>query len=135
MKRSPIRRRARTKHQEANVQHREYVAWIHTQPCAACGTRQAIQAAHVGQGGMGMKHGSDAECIPLCGPRTTHGHNGVYSKTIDGCHQQRDQYKGQFSVGVNWSSRTAIRAWDAHQVAVHRGRFEARNVGAQVVQF
>jgi hypothetical protein len=28
-----------------------------------------------------------------------------------------------------------IHVWDAQQVAVHRGRFEARGVGAQAVPF
>ncbi len=124
MKRSPIKRRARTKHQLANVEHREYVAWVHTQPCAACGTRQNIQAAHVGRGGMGMKHGSDAEVIPLCGPRFC---ECGCEETINGCHAQHDQRFGRF--GSPTFMRGELRAWDAHQVAVHRGRFEARGVG------
>lgn len=146
MKRSPMKRRRRTKHQLANVEHREYLAWIHTQPCAACGTRQNIQAAHVGRGGMGMKHGSDAEVIPLCGPRWVPLGiggamvNGVEYVTtshamVQGCHADHDQLNGHFSVGTNWSSRDAIRQWDATQVVAHRGRFEALHVANEVVPF
>ena len=118
MKRSRIKRRARTKHQLANVEHREYLAWIHTQRCCGCGgdfLPEAIQAAHVGRGGMGMKHGSDAETIPLCGP----GAND--------CHADHDQRRAGFS--SEFMTREQLRAWDAHQVAVHRGRFEARATG------
>jgi hypothetical protein len=118
-----------TKHQERNQEHAEYLAWIHTRPCAACGTRKNIQAAHVGRGGVGMKHGSDAETIPLCGPRMMagefHGEPQFYS--VQGCHADHDQCRGQFRL----MTRAQRRAWDAHQVAVHRGLFEARNVDAQ----
>lgn len=131
MKRSPIRKRRRTKHQLANVDHREYVEWCHTQPCAACGTRQNIHAAHVGRGGMGMKHGSDAEVIPLCGA------NGS-SFGLPGCHADHDQYHGRFGgefyeTDAEWRARR--RAWDAHQIAIHRGRFEARHIGEQDLPF
>lgn len=118
MKRSPIKRRRRTKHQERNAEHREYVAWIHTQPCAACGTRQNIQAAHVGQGGTGLKHGDDDQAIPLCIV----------------CHQDQEQSRGQFKRPA-WADKYTWRAfvadWYAVQIAAHRGRFEARNVAAQ----
>lgn len=123
MKRSPIKRRSRTKHQERNEEHREYVQWVHTQPCAACGTRQNIQAAHVGRGGTGMKHGSDAEAIPLCGPHGVADIGMITNVTYCGCHVQHDEYFGRF----RWP-RLRLRAWDELQIAVHRGRFEARNV-------
>jgi hypothetical protein len=76
---------------------------------------------------MGMKHGSDAEVIPLCGPRP------FGDCTWEGCHARHDQHKGTFS--IDYYTRKHLHEWDAHQVAVHRGRFEARNVGAQVVPF
>jgi hypothetical protein len=125
MKRSPIKRRLRTKHQLANVDHAEYLAWVHTQPCAACGTHQNIQAAHVGQGGMGMKHGTDAEVIPLCGPHDEYSADAI--ALITGCHIQHDQFLGR------WKNMKlgAYREWNELQIAVHRGRFEARNVGTQ----
>lgn len=132
MKRSAIKPRRRTKHQIANVDHAEYVRWVHEQPCAACGSRQNIQAAHVGQGGMGMKHGSDAEVIPLCGPRwvdeeVSRGHSGVTYRlqaVARGCHAEHDQYDGFFK-GWKLSRR---REWDETQIAAHRGRFEARRL-------
>lgn len=121
MKRSPIKRRARTKHQEANVERREYVSWLHTQPCAVC-NGLCMQLAHCGVGGMGLKHGDDDQCLPMC----------IF------CHDDHDNTKGAFIRPFfidkpEW--RMLIARWDAHQVAVHRGRFEARNVGMQVVPF
>lgn len=119
-----------TRHQERNQEHAEYIQWIHTQPCAACGYRgPAIQAAHVGRGGMGMKHGSDAEVIPLCGPRLVI--EAFFPITYGGCHAAHDQLKEHFRIGLNGSSRTAIREWATAQVVGHRKRFEARNVDAQ----
>ena len=112
------------------MQYADYRAWVTTQPCAACGTRKNVQAAHVGIGGMSLKHGSDAEVIPLCGPHIfsrwidkAKGH--ALARTVPGCHAEHDQCAGQFLL----MTREQRRAWDAHQVAVHRGRFEARGVG------
>lgn len=111
MKRTGIRKRRRTKHQERNVEHRDYVSWIHDQPCAACGTRQNIQAAHVGRGGMGLKHGSSAMFYNL----------NYRPAVLPGCHADHDQCAGQSRL----MTREQRQAWDAHQIAVHRGRFEA----------
>ena len=121
MKRSGIKRRRRTKHQERNAEHADYIAWLHTQPCAACGTRQNIQAAHVGRGGTGMKHGSDAECIPLCGLRFYDW--GLPRASYIGCHAAHDQRTGRFSPDEFTTSN--LRAWNELAVAVHRGRYEA----------
>jgi hypothetical protein len=133
-------RRRRTKHQEANVDHAEYLAWIHDQPCCVCGTMQNIEAAHVGQGGVGMKHGSDAEVIPLCGPHLVFDGErekkvkGVVYVVTDshiarGCHAEHDQFTGYFK-GWKLSRR---REWDEQQVAIHRGRFEAFSAGRGAV--
>lgn len=123
LRRTRIRRRTRTKHQERNAQHRDYVAWVHTQPCASCGmtasphpTLNHIQAAHVGRGGMGMKHGSDAEVIPLCGPMSY----GLF--TTMGCHAEHDQRDGRFSSKA--MTKDALREWNAEQVRIHRARWQ-----------
>ena len=43
-----------------------YRAWVRTLPCAACGSRWQIEAAHTGsEGGMSQK-ASDYSCVPLC---------------------------------------------------------------------
>jgi len=42
-----------------------YWDWIRTQPCAVCGARRGIAAAHVGLRGLGQKC-SGWEVIPLC---------------------------------------------------------------------
>lgn len=129
MKRSRIQPRRRTKHQVANEPHREYIAWLHEQACAACGTRQNIQAAHVGQGGTSLKHGSDAEAIPLCGPHAERRDDAVHMVT--GCHIQHDQCLGQFRL----MTKSQRRVWDADQIAIHRARFESRNEGLRSVPF
>lgn len=113
----------RTKHQVANAQHAEYIHWLHDQPCAACGyVGEAIQAAHVGQGGMGLKHGDDDQAIPLCGPHV-HYEDG-YGQWVPGCHVDHDQCCGQFRL----MDRAQRRVWDGDQVAIHRARFEASQI-------
>lgn len=45
---------------------REYLAWIRTLPCCACGAPPPSEAAHSGNdGGMSLK-ASDHSAIPLC---------------------------------------------------------------------
>jgi hypothetical protein len=117
LKRSAIKPRRRTKHQARNEQNRPYVEWLHTQPCCACRTWQNIQAAHVGVGGMGLKHGDDDCAIPLCGPRWLDG------RVLEGCHAQHDQRKGRFS--LDEYTRAHLQEWDAQQIANHRARFLA----------
>lgn len=109
-----------TWHQVKNAQHAEYVRWVHAQPCAACGYEgEAIQAAHVGVGGVGLKHGDDDKAIPLCGPHLTNWWQ-VASTTVPGCHADHDQCRGQFRL----MTREQRQRWDADQVAIHRARFE-----------
>jgi hypothetical protein len=121
MKRSPMPRRRRTKHQEANMDHAEYRAWLATQPCCLCGI-EGVQLAHVGVGGMGLKHGDDDCMVPLC-PH---------------CHRDHDSTDGVFR-RPKWFPkdpwRQAMREWDEIQIAAHRGRFEARNVANEDMAF
>jgi hypothetical protein len=42
-----------------------YWDWIRKQPCAVCGCRRSIEAAHVGMRGLGQKC-DGFEVIPLC---------------------------------------------------------------------
>lgn len=42
-----------------------YWDWVRTQPCAVCGVRRGIQAAHVGLRGLRQKC-SGWEVLPLC---------------------------------------------------------------------
>ena len=42
-----------------------YLAFIRTLPCAVCGTRRNIEAAHSGPHGLGQK-APDSSAIPLC---------------------------------------------------------------------
>jgi hypothetical protein len=43
-----------------------YKAWIRSLPCAACGTKREIEAAHTGSDGGQSQKASDYSCIPLC---------------------------------------------------------------------
>lgn len=111
----------RTRHQERNEVHADYRAWLARQPCAIC-SLEPVQLAHVGSGGTGLKHGDDDQCVPLC-----------YF-----CHCDHDETKGRFARPFfvdkpTW--RGLIAAWDATQVAAHRGRFEARGVREVGVPF
>lgn len=57
----------------------KYRSWIRTFPCAACGSRYHVEAAHTGSDGGTSLKASDYSCIPLCaachrtGPRAYHG--------------------------------------------------------------
>jgi hypothetical protein len=56
-----------------------YMAWIRTLPCAVCGSKWRVEAAHTGSdGGMAQK-ASDYSCVPLC--RYCHtGRPGAYHR-------------------------------------------------------
>jgi hypothetical protein len=78
-----------------------YWDWIRTQPCAICGTRRRIEAAHVGHRGLRQKC-NGWEVIPLCalghhreGPESQHklqkrfwGFHGVDRGEIIGKYQR-----------------------------------------------
>ena len=55
----------------------KYRAWVRFFPCAVCGTRRGVEAAHTGPHGLGQKAGDDT-VIPLCqkdhrtGPQSLH---------------------------------------------------------------
>jgi hypothetical protein len=42
-----------------------YLAWVRTQSCSVCGSKQAVEAAHTGPHGIGQKS-SNYATIPLC---------------------------------------------------------------------
>lgn len=105
-----------TRHRERNQVHAEYRGWLATQPCAVCGA-SGVQLAHCGVGGVGLKHGDDDQCVPLC----------------PACHSDHDNTRGKFVRPVwldkyNW--RFVIQGWEAVQIAAYRGRWDARNVDA-----
>lgn len=106
--------RRRTKHQVRNEEHAEYIAWLHTQPCAACGyVGEEIQAAHVGVGGTGLKHGDDDQAIPLCGPhweRRAAMDMQSPMPFVPGCHFDHDNCHGQFRLMDRPQRRATYRA-------------------------
>lgn len=120
-----------TRHQERNQVHAEYRAWLATQPCAAC-RHDGVQLAHCGVGGVGLKHGDDDQCIPLCGPHwVTNPYLDEAGVMTPGCHFEHDNTRGAFA-RPSWADkflwRFFVQDWERIQVAAHRGRFEARNV-------
>lgn len=87
-----------------------YQAWLHGAGalCVVCGTSINIQGSHVGIGGAGLKHGSTADQIRMCGTR---------GRQI-GCHAQWEQYKGFFEGWTTdrrqiWSAAQRIVSWEA----------------------
>jgi hypothetical protein len=67
-RRTPLRRswlKRKPRKEVIPIEVLQYWAWIRKQPCAVCGTRRWIEAAHVGMRGLRQK--SDHwEVIPLC---------------------------------------------------------------------
>lgn len=83
-----------------------YLAWVRTQPCAICSSRENIHAHHHGRaaGGMGLKT-CDLHTVPLC----------------PGCHQAWHQ-RGQ----IRHLSRSDTQAelWKAIAVLLRRAFLE-----------
>jgi len=50
---------------QARVRSPQYLAWLRTQPCAACAAPPPSEASHHGPRGLGQK-ADDDRAIPLC---------------------------------------------------------------------
>lgn len=101
---------------------RRYTAWIHTQPCAACGTRLQVQVHHALYGTTyspeetrpskaiegarrgGAQRSHDYFSLPMC-----------LKCHIPGIHELGGFFDG-------WT-REEANAWEAEQVASHRNRY------------
>lgn len=57
-----------------------YLRWLRKLPCAVCGTSRYIEAAHVGERGLGQRC-SDRQAIPLC---EAHHRTGLKSQHVMG---------------------------------------------------
>ena len=56
----------------------QYLVWIRSLPCLACGSIRQMEAAHTGSdGGMSQKP-SDYSCVPLCRDCHTAGANAYH---------------------------------------------------------
>jgi hypothetical protein len=76
--RNPERKKPRRCERHGPTRDRRYLDWIRTLPCAACGSRYRIEAAHTGSdGGMSQKP-SDHSCVPLCGDCHTAGRSAYH---------------------------------------------------------
>lgn len=102
LKRTPIRPAPKAKREERfarNYGSKEYVAFLHSFPCGACGVSGWTEAAHTETGGMGMKAGPET-LVPLCGTR--HG--------IEGCHQIYDTHPWDLPEGTQPHLRAMAKA-------------------------
>lgn len=105
-----MKRNLRTKQQLRETVFAPYERWLTADGavCAVCGTSENIQGAHVGISGMGMRNGTAADKIRLCGPRIGE----------IGCHARFDQT-------VHPWNRTNKAVFSRHQRAVHWRAFRA----------
>lgn len=82
---------------ERRVRDARYLAWLRTQPCAACAAPPPSEASHHGPRGMGQKADDDL-AIPLC--RRCHRSWHDTSKVFGRDHLDRERTR-------TWLSRTA----------------------------
>lgn len=54
----------------------DYMAWVKTLPCLACGAKAPSEAAHTGPRGLGQK-APDSQVIPLCAEDHRTGRNAL----------------------------------------------------------
>lgn len=88
-------------------EEKEYKAWLHTEACVWTGYEgELIQAAHMGEGGMGQKKGTWFEAVPM---------------RFD-VHADWDQRKGDFD---GWSDEKR-RAYGDHWIAKTKAAWNAR---------
>jgi hypothetical protein len=78
---TPAPRAPRRKARRGPARDRQYLAWIRTLPCAACGTTPA-EAAHTGHDGGASQKASDYTCVPLCHECHAEYDNGQESKAL-----------------------------------------------------
>jgi hypothetical protein len=98
-----------TPRRSERVLDRNYVAWVHSQPCCAdglpghvCGGR--IEADHAGERPLGRKADDDT-CIALCSQG----------------HRERTDHCGPFK----HFTRAEMRSWLDGQIAAHRAKWHA----------
>lgn len=108
-KRAPIAWHS-AKRIEREAVFKPYQDWLHASgaQCVVCGTSINIQGSHVGIGGVGLKHGSAADQIRMCGAR---------GRRI-GCHAEWEQYRGFFAGWTDerrqtWSKAQRVCSWEA----------------------
>lgn len=89
------------------VRDRDFLSWIHSQPCCAQGIpghvcAGRIEADHAGQRPLGRKADDDT-CIAICSQG----------------HRERTDFSGPFK---HWS-RDEMRAWLAGQIEAHQSKY------------
>jgi hypothetical protein len=91
-----------------------YRAWIRTLPCAVCGARWRVEAAHTGyDGGMAQKS-SDYSCVPLC--RNCHTAGGEAYHRVG-----RREFEMLHSINLGGLARSLKAAWDVRFEATFGG--------------
>lgn len=101
---------------------RRYTSWLHTQPCAACGTTFQIQVHHSLHGTTyspeGPRPPKAIEGARKGGAQKSHDHFGLPLCLKD--HEPGIHKLGGFFQG--WSRQQADE-WEAEQVQIHRNRY------------
>lgn len=69
------------------IKNERFKRWVSQFPCFVCGLHGSSQAAHLENGGRGIKT-HDKYCVSLC-----HSKNDSNGKLIEGCHKEYDGYK------------------------------------------
>jgi len=105
-----MKRNLKTKQQLREAVFVPYEHWLTSDgaSCAICGTSYNIQGAHVGLGGMGLRNGTAADKICMCGPRLGE----------IGCHARFDQTKRPWT-------KAARAVFSRHQRLAHWAAFRA----------
>ena len=99
-----LERKARRMKRRGPPRDSQYRAWIRTLPCAVCGSRWSIEAAHTGSdGGMSQK-ASDHSCMPLCKDCHTAGRFAYHRIG-------REEFERRFGVNLGLLVRALNVAW------------------------
>jgi len=105
-----MKRNRKTKQQLREAVFAPYERWLTSDGafCVVCGTPENIQGAHVGVGGMGLRNGTAADKIRMCGPRLGE----------IGCHARYDQTKRPWT-------KASRAVFSRHQQLAHWAAFRA----------
>jgi|SRR6185295_16027854 len=106
-----MKRNWKTKQQVRESVFAPYERWLTSDGafCAVCGTSQNIQGAHVGVGGMGMRNGTAADKIRMCGQRL--GDVGCHARFDQTMRPWTKASKAVFSRHQRLAHWAAFRAW------------------------
>src|ERR1051325_8768537 len=106
--------KARNRVRRGPARDTRYRAWIRTLPCAVCGSKWRVEAAHTGSdGGMSQK-ASDYSCVPLC--RYCHtGRRGAYHQI------GKREFERRYGINLTEFVRALNLKWEEREANNRRG--------------